>query len=247
MHAVTSPSPTRRPGRTLGFRLLTAAITASAFADLSGVVAPVANAQFNIVGRIKQEYFEASDAAGVRSDIFFGETLTPELDAARGGRWQNFGNDKAIYWHPLVAGAHANQIGGAIRVKWGQITGAEGGWERGPLRYPTTREWSAQESGASGKVARGNHFEGGTVYWVPDTGTFAMWGWIRSAWWRLGAESTALGLPTSDERPVSDGWVQDFEGGSIHAYYDGLVTVHTTSPAAAPLATDGKVSNQELG
>ena len=60
MHAATSPSPTRRPGRTRGFRMLTAAVTASTFAGLSGVVAPVAIAQFNIVGRIKQEYFEAS-------------------------------------------------------------------------------------------------------------------------------------------------------------------------------------------
>ena len=233
--------------RTVCFRLFTAALTAGAFAGLAGVVAPVANAQFPIYGRIKQEYFEASDAAGVRSDIFFGESLTPELNAARGGRWQNFANDKAIYWHPLVSGARANQIGGAIRVKWGQTTGPEGGWEWGPLRYPTTREWSARESGVSGTVARGNHFEGGTIYWTPDHGSIVTWGLIRAAWWRLGAESTPLGLPTSDERSVSDGWVQDFEGGSIHAYYDGLVTVQTTVPEAAPLATDGKVTLDELG
>lgn len=247
MHAVTSPSSIPGPRRTLGFRLLTVAVTAGAFAGLSGVVAPVANAQYRIVGRIKQEYFEASDANGQRANIYFGQALTPELDAARGGRWQNFANDKAIYWHPLVSGNHANQIGGAVRVKWGETTGAEGGWEWGPLRYPTTREWSSRESGASNKVARGNHFEGGTIYWVPETGTFVTWGWIRSAWWRLGAESSALGLPTSDERPVSDGWVQDFEGGSIQVYFDGLVAVRTTSPAAAPLDTGGKVAIHELG
>lgn len=175
------------------------------------------HAQYNIEGRIAHEYYETGAANDQAPAEFFGPPLTPELDAARGGRWQNFTNDKAIYWHPLVSGAHANQIGGAIRVKWGQVTGPEGGWEWGPLRYPTTREWSAVPSDVSGKVARGNHFEGGTIYWVPDTGTFATWGLIRAAWWRLGAEGAPMGLPTSDERPVHNGWVQDFEGGSIHA------------------------------
>lgn len=244
-------SPTRSTYSTLsrrglGFRVLTAAVCAGSFAGLSGLVAPVANAQYNIVGRIKQEYFESSDANGVRSDIFYGQTLTPELDAARGGRWQNFANDKSIYWHPLVTNGHANQIGGAIRAKWGETTGPDGGWEWGPLRYPSTREWTSWESGASGAVGRGNHFEGGSIYWSADTGAHATWGLIRAAWWALGSESSALGLPTSDERAVPDGWIQDFEGGSIHVFHNGTVAVANTTPEAQHLDTGGPVTLQEL-
>src|SRR5699024_5569781 len=72
-----------------------------------------------------------------------------------GGRWQDFENDQAIYWHPLVSDGYANQVGGGIRAKWGETTGPEGGWELGPLAYPTTREWSSQESASSDKLARG--------------------------------------------------------------------------------------------
>lgn len=87
----------------------------------------------------------------------------------------------------------------------GETTGPDGGWEWGPPRYPTTREWSSRESGASGTASRGNHFEGGTIYWTADTGARVTWGLIRSAWWALGADFSALGFPTGDERALPDG------------------------------------------
>ncbi|MDN5722029.1 MAG: hypothetical protein L0H20_03355 [Corynebacterium sp.] len=210
------------------------------------MVAPVASAQYMVGGRIGLELQEAAAANDQSPVEFFGPPLTPELDAARGGRWQNFSNDQAIYWHPLVSDGYANQIGGEIRAKWGETTGPDGGWEWGPLRYPTTREWPSAESAASGKVARGNHFEGGSIYEVPDSGTYVVWGLIRTAWWTLGAEGSDLGLPTSDERTTDNGWIQDFEGGSIQAFHSGMVAVATHDPAATTLDTGGPVTLQEL-
>lgn len=246
MHT-TTPHPTASDTRRrTALRLLTAAICTGTFAGLSGLVAPVAVAANPIGGRIELEYREAAAANGQTPLDFFGWASTIELDAGRGGRWQNFSNDQAIYWHPLVNNAYAVQIGGEIRQKWGETTGPEGGWEFGPLMYPTTREWPAAESGASGVVARGNHFEGGTIYSSPETGTHVTWGLIRTAWWTLGAESSELGLPTSDERTTDVGWLQEFEGGSIQVFHDGMVAVAMHNPEASALDTGGKVTLQEL-
>lgn len=247
MHTSTAHITSTNSRRGLGFRLFTATVCAGAFAGLSGVVAPVANAEHPVAGRIELEYFNAAAAHGQSPEEFFGHSTTPELDAARGGRWQDFANDQAIYWHPLVSDGYANQVGGEIRSKWGQTTGPDGGWELGPLAYPTTREWSSGESGASSKVARGNHFEGGTVYAVPDSGTYVTWGLIRTAWLALGGEESALGLPAGDERAIDTGWVQEFEGGSIQVFPDGMVAVAMSDPAASDLDTDGPVALQELG
>lgn len=247
MHTSTTHIHSRDARRGLGLRLFTATVCAGTFAGLSGLVAPVANAQHPIGGRIELEYHRAAAANGQSPAEFFGQSTTPELDAARGGRWQNFANDQAIYWHPLVSDGYANQIGGEIRSKWGETTGPDGGWELGPLAYPTTREWPSQESGSSGKVARGNHFEGGTVYAVPDSGAYVTWGLIRTAWWTLGGEGSALGLPTGDERAADPGWIQEFEGGSIQVFPDGMIAVTTTDPAASDLDTEGPVALAELG
>lgn len=96
-------------------------------------------------------------------------------------------------------------------------------------------------------MARGNHFEGGTVYAVPDSGAYVTWGLIRTAWWTLGGEASALGLPAGDERTADPGWIQEFEGGAIQVFPDGMVAVTTTDPAASNLATDGPVALAELG
>lgn len=246
MHTSSSTITAGTTRRGFGARLFTATVCAGAFAGLSGMVAPVANAEHPVGGRIELEYHEAAEANGQSPGDFFGPSTTPELDAARGGRWQDFANDQAIYWHPLVNDGYANQIGGEIRTKWGETTGPDGGWEHGPLRYPTTREWPSHESGSSGQVARGNHFEGGTIYAVPESGAHVTWGLLRTAWWTIGGEQSALGLPTGDERTTDNGWIQDFEGGTIQVFHDGMVAVATHDPAAAALDTGGPVTLQEL-
>ena len=252
MRTISSPqnviaTNTVRGSARRGRRILTAVIAAGAFAGLSGVVAPAAGAQNNIGGRIGDEYIAASAANGQSPAAYFGVATTPELDAARGGKFQNFANDKAIYWHPLVSDGRANQVGGAIRTKWGEVTSpGTAGWEWGPLMYPTTREWSSRTSAASGKVARGNHFEGGTVYWVPNEGTYVTWGLLRDAWWAIGAEDSRLGLPLSDERRLSTGWEQDFEGGVINVDLRGRVTIMVYGPRGEREEVQGPVMVQGL-
>lgn len=211
------PATTRRP---LTRRALTATLAAGMTLGTLAAVAPAAGAQeHEIGGAIRVEYHAAAQANGQSPEDFFGPALSPEKPIARDGRYQVFQNDQSIYWAPGVAGGRANQIGGAIRDRW-----ADAEWEVGPLGYPTTREWSGQPSSRTEKVARGNHFEGGTIYAVPDEGTFVTWGLIRDAWWGDGAEVGSFGLPVGPEESTDDGWVQEFEGGTIRVTREGRVS-----------------------
>lgn len=173
----------------------------------------------NIGGKILDEYYAASAANGQSAEQYFGDAIIPESNAANGGRFQKFASNNAIYWHPLVSGGRANQVGGAIRDRWGQTKGAVEGYEWGPLKYPTTREWSTKPSSVSNVRGRGNHFEGGSIYWSNETGAWAVWGLIKEKWWAVGAETSGYGLPVGPE--VSNGrggWEQRFEHGRIVVY-----------------------------
>lgn len=77
------------------------------------------------------------------------------------GRYNNF-EGGAIYW---TAQTGAHEVHGAIRERW-QALGGVGGW----LGYPLTDE--LQVSGFSG-YGRYNKFQGGYVYYYPDSGAFA--------------------------------------------------------------------------
>ncbi|WP_337823733.1 PQQ-dependent sugar dehydrogenase [Amycolatopsis sp. A1MSW2902] len=134
------------------------------------------------------------------------ESATPD----RVGRYNHFTVGGSIYWTPST-GAH--QIGGAIRDKWAAL-----GWERG-LGYPTT-----DETGTPNGIARYNHFNGGgSIYWSPRTGAHMVQGEIRKRWAALGWEWGYLGLPTSDEHPISGGARSDFQGGYV-IYRYGVTT-----------------------
>ncbi len=171
----------------------------------AGLVNPVdASARqigsYNVGGAIEIEY----DQAGGWD--LFGNPTNAESDASRGGRWQAFEKNSSIYWHPNVANGHANQIGGLIRDKWGDL-----GWENGALKYPTTRETATRKPG------RFNHFEGGSIYWSSANGAHNVWGAVRDKWASYDWENGGLGFPASDEFKVKDGGVgQHFEGGSIY-------------------------------
>ncbi|MGH9937039.1 MAG: LGFP repeat-containing protein, partial [Blastocatellia bacterium] len=77
------------------------------------------------------------------------------------GRYSNFENG-AIYW---TAQTGAHEVHGAIRERW-QALGGVGSW----LGYPLTDE--LQVFGFSG-YGRYNKFQGGYVYYYPDTDAFA--------------------------------------------------------------------------
>lgn len=165
---------------------------------------------FCVGGAILQEYNE------VGGWPFFGDATNWEADALRGGRWQPFTNNSSIYWHPLVSGGHANQIGGLIRDKWGSL-----GWEDGNLMYPTTREL-----GTPTKAGRYNHFEGGSIYYSAATGTHPIWGAIRDQWAAAGWENSSYGFPTTDEYNCNS--ESSSNGGRGQSFENGFLFWNTT-------------------
>jgi uncharacterized protein with LGFP repeats len=130
-----------------------------------------------------------------------GAPRTDELDAARGGRYNEFQHG-FIYWHPNI-GAHA--VYGLIGQKWNAL-----GRERG-YGFPLTDELSARNGG------RYNEFEGGrSIYWHPRTGAHAVYGAIRDLWVSMGRERSKHGYPATDEYDDGRGFRRvDFQCGYI--------------------------------
>lgn len=96
---------------------------------------------------------------------------------------------------------------GAIGAKYAAL-GGEGGFLGKPL---------TDELGTPDGIGRYNHFEGGSIYWTPQTGAFEVHGAIRDKWASLGWERSSLGYPISDEqnRP-GGGRMSRFQKGVIY-------------------------------
>lgn len=135
-----------------------------------------------------------------------GYPTTGELVAPDGrGRFNAFQRG-LVYWTPTT-GAHAVQ--GAVSQTY-----ASNGWETGPLGYPTTSELPTPDG-----IGRFNHFEGGSIYFTPATGAYAVTGEFHALWSALGWENSELGYPTSPEWDTQDGGtVQEFEYGWLEWY-----------------------------
>jgi hypothetical protein len=100
---------------------------------------------------------------------------------------------------------------GAIRDKWLSL-GGEGSF----LGQPLTDELTTPDG-----VGRFNHFQGGSIYWTPNTGAFEVHGAIRDRWAELGWERSYLGYPTSDEVGFSEGGrANSFQNGGIYWWTD---------------------------
>lgn len=136
---------------------------------------------------IEQKY---QQLGGERS--FLGAPTTPERVAPDGaGRYRHY-RGGSIYWHPKTG---AFEVHGEIRRKWEKL-----GWERSFLGYPLTDETATPD-----KVGRFNHFQGGSIYWHPQTGAHEVHGAIRAKWKALGWERSFLGYPKTDETATPDG------------------------------------------
>jgi uncharacterized protein with LGFP repeats len=117
----------------------------------------------------------------------------------------------AVYWS-AATGAH--RMTGAILQNW-----ADQGYEGGPLGYPATDEWGLPDGRGISQW-----FEHGAVYWTAATGAHRLTGAVLQAWAGQGYEGGALGYPTSDPRPTSDGGTRvDFQHGSLTQGPDGVV------------------------
>lgn len=202
-------------------RSLSAVVVLTATLALSVVAAGPSSADakygnYWVLGKIEQEYLRTGGPGK------WGNPVTAEANAARGGKFQKFSRNTSFYWHPLVSNGKANQVGGLIRDKWGSLN-----WENGVLRYPKTNEGSApRHNGAF------NHFEGGSIYWSPNTGAHTVWGVIRDEWASRGWEGSyvqtgpVVGYPTSDEYAYYGGRAQNFENTPIYWW----PTLNTTLP-----------------
>ncbi|GAA1689098.1 hypothetical protein GCM10009808_02530 [Microbacterium sediminicola] len=121
------------------------------------------------------------------------------------------------------------------------------------LGYPTLEEGCGLPNGGCYQV-----FQGGLMHWQPDTGAYATWGGIGTAWAKLGSERGVLGYPVGSEECglVDDGCSQEFENGVIYwtaatdarAVYGDLLTAYIDAggpdgslgyPTANPVCVDG--------
>ncbi|MFI5779315.1 hypothetical protein [Nocardia sp. NPDC051570] len=125
---------------------------------------------------------------------------TRELPTRKPGRFNHF-EGGSIYWSGAT-GAH--NVWGAIRDKWAAYD-----WENGPLGFPTSDEFKVKDGGV------GHRFEGGSIYWSPQTGAHVVWGAIKNNWASRNWENGRFGFPTSDEFDFEGGKAQNFQGGTI--------------------------------
>ncbi|MFF0283822.1 N-acetylmuramoyl-L-alanine amidase [Rhodococcus aetherivorans] len=92
---------------------------------------------------------------------------------------------------------------------------------------PLAQKWIAEggETGRLGTAVSGilpakagyerAEFVNGAIYTSPNGGVWTVLGEIYKTWQRSGLDAGELGLPTSDEYRVPDGWRSDFEFGSL--------------------------------
>ncbi|MFD0485576.1 GDSL-type esterase/lipase family protein [Kineococcus sp. GCM10028916] len=140
-------------------------------------------------------------AVGGRSSAL-GTCTGNEAPVNGGGAAQPFQNG-SLYRSPAT-GAHT--LYGAIRGQY-----ASAGWENSPLGFPTTDEFEV-------RGGRGQHFQGGSIYWSPATGAHDVAGAIREEWAVLGWENSPLGFPLTSEVPLprDGGRLQRFSGGVVY-------------------------------
>lgn len=118
----------------------------------------------------------------------------------KGGAYQQFENGR-IYWKDSIGG---RIILGAVAGKWYSL-GAENSW----MGYPTSNEILI-------KNGVFQTFEKGSIYWSERTGAQPVFGAVADKWYRIGAENSNLGYPTTSEIVINGGVYQQFQNGKIY-------------------------------
>jgi len=166
---------------------------------------------FAVFGKIGEKYARLNGEHGP-----LGVPRSDEANAPFGGRFNDFAAG-SIFWHPKIGEAFA--VWGAIGEKYRQVGGPVFG-------YPITDELPTID-----RVGRFNHFRGmqfpdpkpeSSIFWTPTTCAHEVHGAIRAAWAKQGFERGELGYPTSDELPIGNARVSNFERGSIIFKSTGL-------------------------
>ena len=159
-----------------------------------------------------------------------GYPITDEEGTPDGvGRFNHFQNG-SIYWTP---GTGAFEVNGFIREKWASL-----GFEKSNLGYPLTDETSTPDG-----IGRFNHFQGGSIYWTPQTGAHFVFGAIRDKWAGMGFERSVLGYPTADLQTLPNEEICQFQHGAL--VWDLTVPVNvqvfinrTQNPTHSPPSQD---------
>lgn len=176
---------------------------------------------------MSQAFPQMADALGLAADD---RGVTCNVGGAIGERYRDFeGLGMCLSGeYPVEGGAAGGARNGVAqdfsggRGYWSETTGAHFAWGRiggryheiggpsSPLGFPTTSETITPDG-----VGRFNHFEGGSIYWTPDTGAQVVMADFANAWAKEGWETGRLGYPTSERYDVPGGVAQDFQGGYI--------------------------------
>lgn len=129
------------------------------------------------------------------------------------GRFAQFANGY-IYWHPNTG---ARAVPNRIFQYW-----AGTGWENGPCGYPTRNHTYVEGKGDI------QAFEHNLVVFrrlTDDDPGQRVGGVIGDAYFKLGAESSWLGWPESEEYDYEGGRAQDFQGGTLAWHPSGAVVL----------------------
>ncbi|WP_174551741.1 alpha/beta hydrolase-fold protein [Nocardia grenadensis] len=125
------------------------------------------------------------------------EVRTPNRD----GSVQPF-EGGPFYFSPAT-GAH--RVEGTILAKYAEL-----GFENSRLGFPAAAQVPLKDLGQF------TRFEGGSIYWSPLSGAWAVRdGPLMDAWRDAGYENGRLGFPISDEFPIPGGVQQNFQRGFI--------------------------------
>ncbi|ADB33229.1 LGFP repeat protein [Kribbella flavida DSM 17836] len=176
----------------------------------------------------QQSASDAIDAKAASPDV------APRLGGLVGAGLENSADGRGVfktYQHGWVMWRHdlgALAVYGAIGARWNEIGGTTSGYG-----WPVTDELATPRG-----PGRYNHFEGGSIYWSPNTGARLIYGAIRDLWAAMAWEQGPLGLPTTDEEDVpgvAGARRNHFEGGVITwTPWSGARVTSLNVPAEAP-------------
>lgn len=141
-------------------------------------------------------------ALGAERSVLGGDVGGRRTTAAGGVARKDY-HYGTVYSSPTTP---VREVHGGIRARFDRIGGV------GTLGVPLTDELrTPRRTGAY------NHFQHGSIYSSPATGSFEVRGAIRDRWAQLGWEN-GLGFPVSGDTrtPTKPGYYTHFEGGSVY-------------------------------
>ncbi len=111
-----------------------------------------------------------------------------------------------------------HQVCGLVEERYLRLRGPEGF-----LGVPTSDERRV----GPGEVGRVSHFDGGDIYWSPDSGSWEIHGAVGAKWVATSGQDGPLGFPTSNVVTVNGAEWSSFEHGSV--VWSALTGAHTVA------------------